>query len=336
VAVVGGGSWGTALASVIATRRDVDLWALEPEVVDGINTRRENPLFHPGVPLPERLRASSDLAAVVEGAEVVVLATPTQFLRHVVADLAAWLGPSTPLVSLAKGIETGTLLRPTQVVAEVLPGRDPGLVGVLAGPNLAGEVMAGLPAASVLAFSRHDLAIALQPLFDSEHLRVFTNDDVVGCELGGALKNVVALAAGMVHGLGRGQNSLGVLLSQGLLEMCRIGAALGARSETFFGLAGQGDLVATCLSDQSRNHRVGVELARGRSLREITEQMSMVAEGAKSAAGVVELARRHSVDAPLAELVRSVVEDGRSPFDAFADLHARRPGHELVGLLDSA
>jgi glycerol-3-phosphate dehydrogenase (NAD(P)+) len=333
VAMVGGGSWGTALASVLAERLDVEMWALEPEVVEGINERRENPLFHPGIPLPERLRASSDLGAVVAKADVVVLGTPTQFLRRVVADFAPALPADTPLVSLAKGIEAGTLLRPTQIVAELLPERDPSLVGVLAGPNLASEIMAGLPAASVLAFTDHDLATELQPVFHSERLRVFTNEDVIGCELGGALKNVVALASGMAHGLGFGQNGIGVLLSHGLLEMCRIGAALGARPETFFGLAGQGDLVATCLSESSRNHRVGLELARGRTLREITDHMQMVAEGAKSAAGVVELARRNNVDAPLAELVRSVVEDGRSPQDAFEDFHARHPGHELAGLV---
>jgi glycerol-3-phosphate dehydrogenase (NAD(P)+) len=333
MAVVGGGSWGTALAAVLAERHDVELWALEPEVVDGINDRHENPLFHPGVTLPPRLGANADLGAVVAGADVVVLGVPSKFLRGVLGDLAASLAPSTPLISLAKGIEAGTFLRPTEIVAEVLVGRDPALVGVLSGPNLAGEVIAGLPAFSVLAFTDHELAVALQPLFDTARFRVFTNDDVIGCEVAGAVKNVVALAAGMASGLGFGRNGMGALLSQGLLEMCCIGAALGARPETFFGLAGQGDLVATCFSEQSRNHRVGVALAQGHSLTTIAEQMRMVSEGATSAASIAELARRNGVDAPLAEMVRSVVDDGRSPQDAFAGFHARPPGHELAGLL---
>jgi len=332
VAVVGGGSWGTALAAVLAERQDVELWALEPEVVDGINLSHENPLFHPEVLLPPRLSASRDVGAVVADAEVVVLAIPSKFLRGVLRDLAPSLAPSTPLVSLAKGIEAETFLRPTQIVAEVLDGRDPALVGVLSGPNLAGEVMAGQPASSVLSFSDHDRAVALQPIFDAARFRVFTNDDVVGAEVAGAVKNVVALAAGMASGLGYGRNGMGALLSQGLLEMCCIGAALGARPETFFGLAGQGDLVATCFSEQSRNHRVGVALSQGHSIATIAEQMRMVSEGATTAACIAELARRHGVDAPLAEMVRSVVDDGRSPQEAFAGFHARPPGHELAGL----
>jgi glycerol-3-phosphate dehydrogenase (NAD(P)+) len=334
VSVVGAGSWGTAVAALAASVGDVTLWALEPEVVAGVNDSRQNPIFHPGVALPERLVATGDLAQAVVGAEVVILAVPTQHLRGVLERLGPSLDPSVPIVSLAKGIEAGTLLRPTEIVRELFPQLDPGRVGVLSGPNLAREVMAGQPAATVLAFSDHDVATDVQPHFQSRAFRVYTNDDVVGCELAGALKNVIAVAAGMADGLGFGLNTMGALLSRGLVEMSRLGIAVGARAETFLGLAGQGDLVATCLSRDSRNHHLGQELAKGRSLADITAETKMVAEGGKSVEGVVALAARHGVNAPIAEMVRQVVVDGVSPRRAWAATLAEPPEHELTGVID--
>jgi glycerol-3-phosphate dehydrogenase (NAD(P)+) len=335
VAVIGAGSWGTAVAGLLAHNADVAIWALEPEVVASINERRVNELFHPTRQLPERVTATGDVVEAVSGAEVIVLGVPTQFLRDVLAQLVGTIPPQTPLVSLAKGIEAGTLMRPTEIVRELLEGHNPGYIGVLAGPNLAKEIMAGLPAASVVAFADHDVAERMQPVFTSAAFRVYTNDDVVGCELGGALKNVIAVAAGMAIGLGHGQNFLGAMLSRGLTEMCRIGLALGARAETFLGLSGQGDLVATCLSSDSRNHHLGFELAKGRTLADITAETKMVAEGAKSVGGVVELAHRLGVRAPIAEMVRSVVIDGVTPERAFQEMTAEPAVHELSGILDA-
>jgi glycerol-3-phosphate dehydrogenase (NAD(P)+) len=334
VSVIGAGSWGTAVAALAASVGDVTLWALEPEVVAGVNDNRENPIFHPGVALPERLVATGDLEAAVAGAEVVVTAVPTQHLRSVLERLAPVMDSAVPVVSLAKGIEAGTLLRPTEVILEVLPHLDRGRVGVLSGPNLAREIMAGQAAATVLAFPDHDVATAIQARFHCRALRVYTNDDVIGCELAGALKNVIAVAAGMADGLGFGLNTMGALLSRGLVEMSRLGIAMGARAETFLGLAGQGDLVATCLSRDSRNHHVGEELAKGRTLAEITAETKMVAEGAKSVEGVVALAARYGVNAPIAEMVRAVVVDGTSPRRAWAATLAEPPEHELTGVID--
>jgi glycerol-3-phosphate dehydrogenase (NAD(P)+) len=334
VSVIGAGSWGTAVAALAASVGDVTLWALEPEIVAGVNGGRENPLFHPGVALPERLAATGELLEALAGAEVVVLAVPTQHLRGVVQRLAPALDGEVPIVSVAKGIEASTLRRPTEIVCELNPHLDPGRVGVLTGPNLAREVMAGQAAATVLAFSDHDVASRVQPYFQSRAFRVYTNDDVIGCELAGALKNVIAVAAGMADGLGFGLNTMGALLSRGLVEMSRLGIAMGARAETFLGLAGQGDLVATCLSRDSRNHHLGQELAKGRSLAEITAETKMVAEGGKSVEGVCALAERHGVKAPIAEMVRSVVIDGVSPRRAWATTLTEPPEHELTGVID--
>jgi glycerol-3-phosphate dehydrogenase (NAD(P)+) len=335
VAVIGAGSWGTAVAGLVARNADVTLWALESEIVSSVNERRMNDLFHPGVELPERVRATGDLAAAADGAQVIVLGVPTQFLRGVLRQVAGSIARQTPVVSLAKGIEVGSLMRPTEIISEVMADHDPTYVGVLAGPNLAKEVMTGKAAAAVVAFSEHEVAERLQPVFTSATFRVYTNDDVVGCELGGALKNVIAVAAGMARGLGHGQNFTGALLSRGLTEMCRIGLALGARAETFLGLSGQGDLVATCLSSDSRNHHLGYELARGRTLADITAETNMVAEGAKSVGGVVELAQRLGVRAPIAEMVRAVVVDGVTPAEAFEYMTAEPATHELSGILDA-
>jgi len=331
VAVVGGGSWGTAVAALLAERHDVVLWALEDEVVDGVNERGQNPLFHPGVSLPGGLQATTDLKSAVDGAEVTVMAVPTQFMRGVTASLADSLDRSVPIVSLSKGIEAETLLRPTQIIDDVYGGHD--AVGVLSGPNLAREVITGHPAATVLAFADHDLATRLQAVFSSPRFDVYTNDDVVGCELGGSVKNVMAVAAGMAAGLGHGQNAIAALVCRALIEMARLGLAYGARAETFLGLAGQGDLVATCLSEQSRNHHFGRELARGRTVDEIAADSSMVAEGVKSVDSMLKLAERAGVDMSLVSLVHNVVHGGHAPAAAFELRRQNEPAHELEGIV---
>ena len=332
VAVVGGGSWGTAVAGLLAERgHRVTLWALEDEVVDGVNQRDENPLFHPGVALPPSLSASTDLGRAVDGAELVVMAVPTQFMRGVAEQLRGRLDGDAPLVSLSKGIENRSLLRPTQVIADAIAGPNP--VGVLSGPNLAREIVRGQPASTVLAFADLDLAHDLQPLFAGPRFDVYTNDDVVGCELGGSIKNVIAVAAGMAAGLDHGLNSIAALVCRGLVEMATLGAAMGARPETFLGLAGQGDLVATCLSEQSRNHHFGRELAKGRTVEQIAADTNMVAEGVKSVDNLLALASRAGVDTPLMTLVHRVVDGLVSPTAAFESFGPDESMHELHGLL---
>ncbi|MGI9612102.1 MAG: NAD(P)H-dependent glycerol-3-phosphate dehydrogenase [Acidimicrobiales bacterium] len=333
VAVVGGGSWGTAMAALLAEHgHSVRLWALESEVVDAVNQRNENPVFHPGVRLPAPLMANSSLGEAVDGAELVVMAVPTQFTRGVADQLRGSIGAATPIVSLSKGIESETLLRPTQVISEALEGHSS--VGVLSGPNLAREIVRGQPASTVLAFDDIDLAHRLQPLFSGPRFDVYTNDDVIGCELGGSIKNVIAVAAGMAAGLGHGHNSISALICRGLVEMARLGTALGARSETFLGLAGQGDLVATCLSEDSRNHRYGRELAEGRTVDEIANETKMVAEGVKSVDNLLTLARQVDVETPLMTLVQRVVSGTASPADAFELGRPTASVHELHGLVE--
>ena len=332
VGVVGGGSWGTAMAALLAEHgHDVTLWALEADVVDGINEGNENPLFHPGVGLPAGLRADRELAAVVEGAELVVMAVPTQFTRSIAEQFAGSIAPTVPIVSLSKGIEAETLLRPTEIIAEALGGHE--TVGVLSGPNLAREIVRGQPASTVLAFADHGVAHALQPVFAGRRFDVYTNDDVIGCELGGSIKNVIAVAAGMAAGLDHGHNSISALICRGLVEMARLGTALGARPETFLGLAGQGDLVATCLSEASRNHHFGRELAKGRTVEEIAAASDMVAEGVKSVDHLLALAHRADVETPLMNLVQAVVTGQATPTAAFELGRPTQSMHELDGLV---
>ena len=332
ITVVGGGSWGTAMAALLAEHgHAVTMWALEPEVVEAVNERNENPIFHPGVDLPPALRADTGLETAVDGAELIVMAVPTQFTRRVAEQLRGSLTPTTPIVSLSKGIESGTLLRPTEVIDDALGGHQ--AVGVLSGPNLAREIVRGQPASTVLAFADIELAHALQPVFSGRRFDVYTNDDVTGCELGGSIKNVIAVAAGMAAGLDQGHNSISALVCRGLVEMARLGTALGARPETFLGLAGQGDLVATCLSEDSRNHRFGRELAKGRSVEEISRDTNMVAEGVKSVDNLLELARRVDVETPLMNLVRAVVAGQATPAAALELGRPTQSIHELDGLV---
>ena len=324
VAVLGAGSFGTTIATLAARNADTWMWARRQEQADAIDHTHENRDFHPGVTLPEALRCSADLATVLDGADAVVVGIPTQHVRGVVLDAGRHVRQDAPFISLAKGIEAGTLLRPTQVLAEVLPDRDSERIGVLSGPNLAREILAGLPAATVLAFPDESVATALQPTFASEAFRVYTNTDVIGCEVGGAYKNVIAVIAGMSNGLGYGSNAIAALITRGLVEMTRLGIALGAEPLTFLGLAGQGDLVATCTSTQSRNHTVGVELAKGRPIDEIVAEMNMVAEGVKSVDGIVALCEANGVDCPMAEMLQDLLA-GRIHPTAVAQAFVERP-----------
>ena len=330
VGVVGAGSWGTAAAGLCCRSADVVLWARRPEVADEVTLDHTNSTYLPGHRLPPALRATCDLAETVTAADVVVLGVPSHGLRTVLGAAAPHVRPGTPVVSLAKGVEQGTLLRMTEIVGQVLPDSP---AGVLTGPNLAKEVAAGQPAASVVAFADLGLAEELMAVFGSPMFRVYTNDDVVGCELAGALKNVVAIAVGMAHGLGFGDNTKASLITRGLAELSRIGVALGGRPLTFSGLAGMGDLVATCSSPQSRNRTVGVSLGAGKTIAEVVAEMNMVAEGVKTSRAVVDLARRVGLDLPIAEAVAGVCHEGWTVADALESLLARGTGFEHDGIL---
>ena len=332
VAVVGAGSWGTAVAAIVAQNASTVLWARRAELATGIENEHANPRYLPDITLPAELHATADLAAACAGAEVVVFAVPSHGLRAVLAEARPCIDPNVAIVSLVKGIEQGTLLRMTEVIAEVLVDHDPRRIGVLTGPNLAREVAAGQPTASVVAVPDPALGDELQQVFFAPTLRVYTNPDVIGCEMAGALKNVIAIGAGIADGLGYGDNTKAALITRGLAELARLGVALGGEPLTFAGLAGMGDLIATCASPQSRNRHVGVELGKGRSLDEVVSEMNMVAEGVKTTAAVIELSRRHAVEMPLAAFVGRVLYEGAQPADLIPELMMRKAKPELDGM----
>ncbi len=329
VAVLGGGSWGTTVASLAAASTETVLWARRQSTVDSINDSHQNIDYLAGLDLHPRLTATGSLKAAVYDADVVVIGVPSQSFRATLEEISEHLRPWIPIVSLSKGLERGTHMRMTQVIEDVVPGHP---CGVLSGPNLAKEVLQGFAAASVIAIPDHQLAESLQHVFASNVFRVYTNSDVVGCELGGALKNVTAIAAGMAEGLGVGDNTRAMVITRGLAEMTRLGVALGGDPRTFAGLTGLGDLMATCLSPLSRNRRVGEELARGRSVEEITTELGMVAEGTKSAQSVVEIAHEHGVEVPVAEEVAAVIRGERTAWQAYRGLGKVRPTSEIHGI----
>ncbi len=332
VGVVGAGSWGTAVAAIAAGNAPTTLWARRPELAAEITSDHESSAYLPGVRLPDDLRATASLEEACTDADVIVLGVPSHGLRTVLADAQAFIGPKVPVVSLAKGIEQGTLARMTEVVCETLPDHDGAYVGVLTGPNLAREVAAGQPTASVVAIGDERVAESLQQLFFSPNFRVYTNPDVIGCEMAGALKNVLAIGAGIADGLGYGDNTKAALMTRGLAELARLGIAMGGDPLTFAGLAGMGDLIATCSSPQSRNRHVGMQLGKGQPLDDIVNEMHMVAEGVKTTAAVLELAGRHQVEMPLAAFVGRVLYEGARPADLVPELMLRKAKPELHGM----
>jgi glycerol-3-phosphate dehydrogenase (NAD(P)+) len=325
VAVMGGGSWGTTIASMVSRNTPTVLWARDPATVAEINEKHTNHRYLGDARLSARLSATADLAEAVRNADVIVMGIPSHNFRATLTDVGKHIRPWVPVISLTKGLEAGTQARMTQIITEVLPGHPP---GVLTGPNLAREIMAGDAAASVLAMDDDTIVRRLKELFRSGLFRVYTNTDVVGCEFGGVLKNVVAIAAGMGDGLGAGDNTRAAVITRGLAEITRLGTALGGRPETFAGLAGMGDLVATCTSIHSRNRFVGEQLGKGLSLDEIVRKMHMVAEGVKSVPAVIALADAHGVEMPIAREVYRVVHEGGTPRQAFRGLIRRQSGDE--------
>jgi glycerol-3-phosphate dehydrogenase (NAD(P)+) len=329
VAVVGAGSWGTTVACIASRNCPTTLWARRDALVDEITTRHTNERYLPGFSLPDALQSTSSLEEAIASADVVVMAVPSHGFRDVLAEAAPFVRPWVPVLSLSKGLEQGTHKRMTEVINDVLPEHP---AGALTGPNLAKEIMAGQPAAGVIAMADERIAHGLQPVFHSSGFRVYTNDDIVGCEIGGALKNVMAIAAGMAAGLGFGDNTKAMLMTRGLAELTRLGVAMGGDPLTFSGLAGMGDLFATCMSSQSRNQHVGVELGRGRKIADIVAEMDMVAEGVKTSKVVGELAAKLGVELPIAAQVEAVCHEGKLVPDALAALMQRPSGHELHGI----
>lgn len=315
VAVIGAGSWGTTVAALAAANTPTVLWARRPALAEQINTQHVNADYLAAFTLPEALRATSDLAEAVAFADVLVMAVPSHGYRDVAAEAAPHLRPWVPVVTLSKGLERSSRKRMSEVTRDEMPGHP---VAVLTGPNLAKEILAGQPAASVVAIDNGDIAAELQRVFGRPSLRVYTNADVVGCEVGGVVKNVIAIASGMAEGMGFGDNTRATLITRGLAEMTRLGVALGAQAETFMGLSGLGDLVLTATGDLSRNRRVGLMLARGLPLAQILRELGHVAEGVYSAPTALQRAAALGVELPISAAVVDVLE-GR--IDALAAMH---------------
>jgi len=317
IGILGGGSWGTTVATLVTRNAPVTLWARNPATVEEINTHQTNRTYLPDAKLPDKLVATNDIGAAVHDADVVVMGIPSQNFRAVLEEVRRHIRAWVPVISLTKGLELDTRMRMTQIIQEVLPGHP---IGVLTGPNLAREIMSGQAAASVIAMEDAIIVRSLQDVFKSGLFRVYTNNDVIGCELGGVLKNVIAIAVGMGDGQGAGDNTRAALITRGLAEITRLGVAMGGRAETFAGLAGMGDLIATCTSPQSRNRHVGMELGKGRDMPEIVAEMVMVAEGVKSAPAVMALAQQYGVEMPIASDVYRVLTGDATASRAFRGL----------------
>ena len=331
IAIIGAGAWGTALSIVLGRkqRHHVRLWAYEQEVRETILAHRTNSLFLPGHTIPDCVSVSANFSEVLPGAEIVVSAMPSQHCRRLLKEMLPHLRSEMLLVSATKGLETQTFLRMTEVIAQTTNSQFQ--VGAISGPTFATEVARGDPTAITIASKGDKLAAKVQREFSDPAFRVYTNDDIVGVELGGALKNVIAIAAGACDGLGLGHNSIAALITRGLAEMTRLVTACGGRAETMSGLAGLGDLVLTCTGDLSRNRSVGVELGRGRKLPDIIASMhGMVAEGVLTTDAAVKLASAHRVEMPITEQIQAVLNEGKSPRDAIHELMTRSSKSELA------
>lgn len=323
VAVMGSGSWGTGMGMVLADAgADVAMWAREPEVVESINNSHINEQYHPGLPLPENMWASSDAEEVLRDRSIVILAIPSQTLRENLAIWREFLAPGAVIVSLMKGIELGTVMRMSQVIVDVA-GVDESQVAVISGPNLAREIVQRQPAATTVACSSEESAKEVAEAIFTNYFRPYYTTDMVGVEIGGSVKNVIALANGMAVGLGFGENAQASLITRGLAEMTRLGVALGANPMTFQGLAGIGDLIATCTSGLSRNRTFGENLGKGLTVEETVARTKQTSEGVKSAQSILDLATRNGVEMPITEEVVKVVRDGMPPGEMLANLMGR-------------
>ena len=328
-AVIGSGSFGTALANTLATRcTEVRCWAREPVVVEAINSRRENTTYLPGIPVSPRVKATTSMEEALPGAEVVVVATPSHATRDVMRKAVPFLPEAAPVVTVSKGIENDTLLTMTQLLEDCLPEEFHPSIAILSGPSFAKEMAAGMPTVVTIAAHHEKVAQRIQGALQTETFRTYTSVDVIGVEMGGALKNVIAIAAGISDGLGFGLNARSAVITRGLAEISRIAVAMGANPLTLMGLAGLGDLVLTCTGDLSRNRRVGIELGKGRSLEQILADMTQVAEGVKTARSARDLSRKVGVELPICDQVHAIMYEGKSPRRALVELMTRAPKRE--------
>ena len=330
IAVIGGGSWGTTLAWLLADNgHRVRLWLYEPELVDAIATTRENPRYLPGVPLPSSIEPTRSLKQAADGCRAVVFAVPSHAARAVTKELHPHLAATTPVVIATKGIEPESLMLMSELWLDVDRRRRPETLAILSGPSFAKEVCRRLPTAVTLA-AAPPLAAALHPMLAAHYFRIYTSEDAIGAQIGGALKNVIALAAGVADGLGLGSNARAALMTRGLAEIVRLGASMGARAETFHGLSGLGDLILTCTGELSRNRAVGLQLGQGKSLKSIISGMHMVAEGVSTAKAAHALAKRQRVEMPIVHEIHAVLFNGKSPRNAVEDLLQRQTGVETL------
>jgi glycerol-3-phosphate dehydrogenase (NAD(P)+) len=324
LAIIGGGSWGTALAIVLAPRFErVRLWVFEQDLAQRMCAARENDIYLPGFRLPANVDVHNELAHALEAAEIVLGVMPSHLARPLYHKMAPHLTPATHLVSATKGLETGTLQRVTEVIRHVIEPHFAPRVAVISGPTFAREVARGDPTALVVASTDAELASTVQSAFSGPTFRLYTSADPVGVEVGGAVKNVVAIGAGVCHGLGLGHNAVAALITRGLAEISRLALAMGGQPKTLSGLAGLGDLVLTCTGDLSRNRHVGLELAKGRKIDEIVDSMKMVAEGIKTTVATVDLARQFGVEMPIAQQMHAMLQLGRPPREAIRQLMER-------------
>ena len=327
IAIIGGGSWGTALALILSRSRrphSLSLWVHDAELASLIHETRENAVYLPGFKLPAEVAVTSDIAAALTGAEIVVGVIPSAHAKNIYTAMRPHLQPGTAIVSATKGIDHTSLLRMSELIEKIFADRPSLRVAVLSGPSFALEAARGDPTAVAIASEDSSLATEIQGEFAGASFRLYTNDDVTGVELGGAVKNIIAIAAGVCAGLGLGANTIAALVTRGLAEMTRLAVALGGRPETMAGLAGIGDLVLTCTGGLSRNHAVGVELGKGRTIQEILSTTRMVAEGVDSTSATRELARGAAVEMPITEQMFSVLYERRSPKEAIRELMERR------------
>lgn len=315
--VLGGGSWGTTIASIVSANTPTKLWARDASIVEEINAKHQNSKYLPGLKLNSKMTATADLGEAVQSADLLIMGVPSKAMRSTLEKAKNHIRPWVPVISLAKGFELQTRYRMTEIIEEILPGHPP---GVLTGPNLAREIIQGFAAASVLAMEDETIVKRLQTVFQSSLFRVYTNTDMIGCELGGALKNVIAIASGMGDGTGAGENTRSAVITRGLAEITRLGVAMGGQVQTFAGLAGLGDLMATSTSSLSRNHTVGEKLGQGMKIDDIISEMNQVAEGVNSSKIVMELAKEHGIEMPIAEEVFKVCHKGSTARRAFKGL----------------
>ena len=329
IAVIGAGSWGTALAiSLASAGRKVVLWARREALAASMRETRINTAYLEEATIPKTIEITSDLDAAVQGTGMWVFATPSQTIRSVAERIAGFVTPEVVLVSVAKGVENETLLLSSEVLAEVLPAANPANIGVLYGPSHAEELGRGLPTTIVAAAASEATARQIQETFATSRLRVYVNTDLVGVQIAGSVKNVMAIAAGISDGVGFGDNAKAAIVTRGMAEIRRLGTAMGARPETFFGLSGIGDLVVTCMSGLSRNRYFGEQIGKGKSLSEVLDEMNMVAEGVRTTQSIIALARRYNIEMPISEAVHAILFEGKKPLDAVNELMNRSAKQE--------